>query len=103
MSRGTYDRDMSGDETSSDAVPTGTSGELGWAGRSRDDPDVVALREHLEANNGLAGLEMVEAGDVDRAVRLFRRDGFVVVADALTDAQTSTLRAGCDSIGLARG
>lgn len=72
--------------------------ELGWSDRSRDDPDVARLRNHLAAENGLAGLEVVESGDVERAVRIFRRDGFVVVADALTASQTSTLRDGCDEV-----
>ncbi len=72
--------------------------ELGWSNRSRDDPDVARLRDHLAAENGLAGLEIIEAGDVERAVRIFRRDGFVVVSDALTATQTSLLRDGCDEV-----
>ena len=54
----------------------------------------VDLREHLLANSGIVGLEIVEPGDVERAVRLFRRDGFVVVRDALDVAQIEFLRAG---------
>jgi ectoine hydroxylase-related dioxygenase (phytanoyl-CoA dioxygenase family) len=72
--------------------------DLGWAGRDRNDPEVVALREHLAANNGLAGLDILEPGEIDRAVTLFRRDGFVVVADALTPEQTQILRHGCDEV-----
>jgi ectoine hydroxylase-related dioxygenase (phytanoyl-CoA dioxygenase family) len=72
--------------------------ELGWADAARDDPDTVALREHLAAHNGLAGLETVEAGDVERAVRIFRRDGFVVVTDVLTPTQTAFLRDGCNEV-----
>ncbi|MGB3735399.1 MAG: phytanoyl-CoA dioxygenase family protein [Ilumatobacter sp.] len=74
------------------------SDELGWSDHSRDDPDVVRLRAHLENHNGLSGLEIVEAGDIERAVRIFRRDGFVVIADALTSSQTSVLRDGCDEV-----
>ncbi len=67
---------------------------LGWAGPSRDDPEVVALRDHLAANNGIVGLEICEPHEIERAVRIFDRDGFVVVRDALNAEQTATLAAG---------
>lgn len=70
------------------------SASLGWAGPSRDDPQVVALREHLAAHNGIVGLEIVEPHEIERAVRLFDRDGFVVVRDALTAEQTDVLARG---------
>ena len=73
-------------------------GELGRAGAAPNDAEAVALREYLAAHNGLTGLEIVEAGDVERAVRIFRRDGFVVVADVLTPTQTALLRDGCDDV-----
>jgi ectoine hydroxylase-related dioxygenase (phytanoyl-CoA dioxygenase family) len=72
--------------------------EIGWADRDRDDPAVVELREHLRANNGITGLEILEPHEIDRAVRIFRRDGFVVVRDALTTDQTALLRAGVDEV-----
>ena len=56
--------------------------------------DVEALRAHLEANNGIKGLEVLDPSDIDRAVRIFQRDGFVVVRDALDDDQLAYLRAG---------
>ncbi len=56
--------------------------------------DVTELREHLVANNGITGLEILEPDEIERAVRLFRRDGFVVVSNALTDDQIAFLRAG---------
>lgn len=68
--------------------------EIGWAGPERDDPAVVALRDHLEANSGIVGLELLEPHEIERAVRLFDRDGFVVVRDALTPEQTEFLAAG---------
>lgn len=71
---------------------------IGWYGPHRDDPEVVALRDHLLAESGIAGLEVVDPGDVERAVRLFMRDGFVVVHSVLTDDQTEFLRAGCDEV-----
>lgn len=67
---------------------------LGWAGPSKTDPEVVALREHLEANNGITGLEILEPNEIERAVQLFDRDGFVVVQNALTPEQTEFLANG---------
>ena len=69
--------------------------EMRTADTSTAETNVAALRAHLAANNGLAGLEVVEHTDVERAVRIFRRDGFVVVADVLTPSQTQQLAEGC--------
>ena len=60
-----------------------------------DDPQVQALRRHLEANNGIRGLEICSPDEVERATRIFRRDGFVVVRDALDAAQLALFREGC--------
>jgi ectoine hydroxylase-related dioxygenase (phytanoyl-CoA dioxygenase family) len=60
------------------------------------DGDVAALRSHLEQHNGIRGLEILDPGDVDRAVRIFDRDGFVVVRNALTPEQLAFLKAGTD-------
>ncbi len=62
------------------------------------DPAVAALRAHLEANNGIKGLEILAPGDARHAVELFRRDGFVVIADVLTAEQTDILAAGCREV-----
>ena len=67
-----------------------------WTHRSNDTPQVLALREHLCANNGIKGLEIIQPAEVERAVTLFRRDGFVVVGDVLTAAQVDVLARGCD-------
>ena len=64
---------------------------LGWT-RQPDDPGVVARRTHLLKNNGIASLEMVTPGQVDRAAELFHRDGFVVVVDALTGERFEALK-----------
>jgi ectoine hydroxylase-related dioxygenase (phytanoyl-CoA dioxygenase family) len=61
----------------------------------RDDR-VDALREHLAANNGIRDLEILDPGEIERAVRIFDRDGFVVVRDALDAEQVEFLRAGVD-------
>ena len=74
---------------------TGTDfGVLGWQGRDRHTPELDAQREHLLANNGLTGLEILDPSEIDRAVRIFRRDGFVVVRDALDTEQIEFLRNG---------
>jgi hypothetical protein len=67
---------------------------LGWAGPGCDDPEVVALRSHIAANGGIVGMKIVEPHEIERAVHLFDRDGFVVVRDALTPEQTEYLANG---------
>jgi hypothetical protein len=61
---------------------------------SPDATDVESLRQHLVARNGIVGLEVLEPREVERAVRIFDRDGFVIVRDALTPEQTSFLASG---------
>lgn len=75
-----------------------SAGEIGWADQRRDDPEVVELRRHLEQHNGIRGLEIIRPDEIERAVRLFARDGFVVVADALDPDQIEFLRHGVDEV-----
>ena len=70
------------------------SGRVDWM----TDPATAAQREHLLAHNGIKGLEIVEAGDVKRAVELFNRDGFVVVGDVLDRGQVDFLLNGCNEV-----
>ena len=63
---------------------------------SDDEVDVDALRAHLAAHNGIKGLEVLDPTEVDRAVRIFHRDGYVVLRDALDAEQLAFLRAGVD-------
>jgi ectoine hydroxylase-related dioxygenase (phytanoyl-CoA dioxygenase family) len=56
--------------------------------------DMSGLRDHLLAHNGIRGLEVLSHDEVDRAVQIFRRDGFVVIHDALTPEQLAFLRSG---------
>ena len=51
--------------------------------RVYDDPEVCALRERLRRRNGMPGLEILEPHEIERARRIFFRDGFVVVRDLL--------------------
>ncbi len=55
-------------------------------------------RAYLTANGGLKGLEVLAATEVERAVRLFRRDGFVVIADVLDPDQIAFLRNGVTEV-----
>ena len=72
--------------------------DRGWAECDYDSPEIVAKRDYLTANGGIRGLEIFGPGEIDDIVRVFRRDGFVVVADVLTPAQLEFLKAGCDTV-----
>jgi hypothetical protein len=61
----------------------------------KTEPSTVALRAHLEANNGINGLDILDVKDVAKAVELFNRDGFVVVANVLNSEQIDFLWQGC--------
>ena len=72
--------------------------EIGWRGRDRNDPEIRALQEYLSQHNGIRGLEIVEPHEIERAVRIFNRDGFVVVDRALDPDQVAFLRQGVDAV-----
>jgi ectoine hydroxylase-related dioxygenase (phytanoyl-CoA dioxygenase family) len=59
--------------------------------------NIETQRAYLSAHNGIRGLEVLDPSEVDRAVRVFHRDGFVVVRDALDAEQVAFLRAGSDA------
>lgn len=63
-----------------------------------ETPNIDTLRAHLEANNGIKGLDILGPTDIGRAVEIFRRDGFVVIADVLTSDQTQFLANGCHEV-----
>ena len=60
--------------------------------------DLDAQRAYLEANNGIRGLEILERGDFAHAAELFRRDGFVVIANALDSEEVEVLARGCREV-----
>jgi hypothetical protein len=60
--------------------------------RVYDDPEVVALRARLRRDNGMRGLEIVGPHEVERAKRIFFRDGFVVVRDLLDTEALAAFR-----------
>ena len=69
---------------------------MGWVGVDPDDTRVQELRSYLAANNGIRGLEVCEPDEVERVKRLFYRDGFVVVRNALDEDQLGFLRRGVE-------
>lgn len=71
---------------------------IGWVGRSANDPEFAAIRQYLSANNGITGLEVLGPDEIERAIRIFYRDGFVVVRDVLDPQQLATMRSGCDRV-----
>jgi ectoine hydroxylase-related dioxygenase (phytanoyl-CoA dioxygenase family) len=66
--------------------------------RPTDRTDLDGLRRYLAEHNGIIGLEILEPSEIERAVRIFYRDGFVVVAGVLDAGQIDFLRAGCDRV-----
>jgi ectoine hydroxylase-related dioxygenase (phytanoyl-CoA dioxygenase family) len=75
-----------------------TSQPIGWSGKSKNDPNVIKLKSHLEVNNGIKGLEILGPNDIDEAVRLLKRDGFVVIGDVLNSEQIDILASGCNDV-----
>eukprot|EP01050_Picozoa_sp_SAG11_P025482 SAG11_NODE_5766_length_1467_cov_1.391813_1_plen_246_part_00 len=105
--RAAVSREMAATATAAAAAAAATAaalpplGELGWRNIPYDDPEVVALRQTLQAEAGIKGLEIVdpaEAGFAKRAAAIFRRDGFVIVRDALSKARLRTVMAGCEKV-----
>jgi hypothetical protein len=63
-----------------------------------DKSEQADLSAYLEANNGIAGLEVVAPDNLARALELFRRDGFVVITDVLNQEQTALFADGCNEV-----
>ena len=64
--------------------------------RLATDPEVQELRSYLREHNGLFGLEICEPSEIERAARIFHRDGFVVVRDALVGPWLTNLKDACE-------
>lgn len=77
----------------SDPLSLGT--QYGWVGRDFASPELQNQREYLSRNNGIPGLEVLTPERIEDAKRIFYRDGFVIVRDALTQEQLMTIRRGC--------
>jgi ectoine hydroxylase-related dioxygenase (phytanoyl-CoA dioxygenase family) len=66
-----------------------TIDDLGWANGSAED--FSEQRAYLQQHNGIKGLERLQPTDIDDAVRIFYRDGFVVIENALDSEQLAEL------------
>ena len=65
--------------------------------RKYDHPTVNKLREYLRVNNkGIHGLEMCEPHEIEKATRIFHRDGFVVIKNALSPSHLQSLKKGVE-------
>lgn len=80
-------------DTSSDSLKLNA---LGWVGQDKNSRELMALRQKLKSHNGIQGLEIVDAEEIERAKKIFYRDGFVVVRNALDNEQLNYMRSGCD-------
>lgn len=83
------------DEDGRMVVPDVASGRVdprAPGSRRYDDPGVKALRETFRGKNGMIGLEICEPHEVERATRIFFRDGFVVVNNLLDPDQLERWR-----------
>ena len=78
--------------TDSPLGPFGDADPRAPARRVYDDPEVDALRETLREKNGLQGVEILDPHEVDRAARIFFRDGFVVVRNLLDPHRLAEFR-----------
>jgi len=74
------------------------TGPADWPEQQKNNPKIIELKNHLQAHNGLKGLEILEANDIERAVKLFRRDGFVVVGGILDSEKIDILATGCKEV-----
>ena len=74
------------------------SNKLGWVNRDPQVAKVQKLRAYLDNNNGMKGLEILAPDEIDRAVKIFYRDGFVVVRDVLNTERLDFLQKGCDRV-----
>lgn len=71
-----------------------TANRPGWSDPQAGKRDIDGLREHLTANNGIRGLEVLGTDEVKRAVKVFRRDGFVVIENVLSPEVLDDVRRG---------
>lgn len=75
-----------------------SSNNIGWKGKAKNAPEIQALMQHLSSHNGIKNLDILSPKDAEEAVRLFRRDGFVVIADVLNTEQIDMLKFGCNEV-----
>lgn len=71
---------------------------MGDTSTDQNASELIQRQQYLQSNSGIQGLEILKPADIDQAVRLFRSDGFVVVADILNDEQIEILATGCAEV-----
>lgn len=71
---------------------------LGWIGVDKNAQEIVEQRRYLQKNNGIKSLEILKPQQIDDAVRIFNRDGFVVIQDALNAQQLATMNDACSRV-----
>ena len=62
--------------------------------RVYDHPEVEALRQKLKQHNGIHELDICQPDEVEKAVTIFWRDGFVVVDNLLDEDHLEVFREG---------
>jgi hypothetical protein len=72
--------------------------DLGWVDVDKDRAEIRSLGDYLAANNGIRGLDVFTPDQIDDIVRVFYRDGFVVVSNALSTSQLDVMRGACDRV-----
>ena len=75
--------------------PLTLGARYGWVGHDPHSHELQQQRLRLSENNGIKGLEILDPDRIEDAKRIFYRDGFVVVRNALTEEQLTTIRNGC--------
>ena len=71
-------------------------GETGWVHEDETSQEVKEKKEYLKVNNGIKGLQVFDYDELDDIVKVFYRDGFVVVREVLDSNQLDYLRSGVD-------
>ena len=59
---------------------------------------LISLREHLKKNNGINDLQFCKPTEIEKAKRLFYKDGFVLVTDALKKGQLEFIKSGSERV-----
>ena len=70
--------------------------ETGWVHEDETSQEVKERKEYLKINSGIKGLQLFDYDELDEIVKVFYRDGFVVVREVLDSNQLDYLRSGVD-------
>ena len=68
--------------------------ETGWVHEDETSKEVKERKEYLKVNSGIKGLQLFDYDELDEIVKVFYRDGFVVVREVLDSNQLDYLRSG---------